>query len=34
MDRHTIDGGGGTSTGGVCNATGIIGQPDARNRPT
>jgi hypothetical protein len=28
-DRHTIDGGGGTSTGGVYSVTGTIGQPDA-----
>lgn len=26
---HTIDGGGGTSTGGVFNVSGTIGQPDA-----
>ncbi|MFN3409757.1 MAG: hypothetical protein ACK45B_12225 [Limisphaerales bacterium] len=26
---HTIDGGGGTSTGGVYRVTGTIGQPDA-----
>lgn len=26
---HTIDGGGGTSTGGVYTVTGTIGQPDA-----
>jgi len=26
---HTIDGGGGTSTGGVYSVTGTIGQPDA-----
>lgn len=29
LDRHTIDGGGGTSTGGVFSVNGTIGQPDA-----
>jgi len=29
IDWHTIDGGGGTSTGGVYSVTGAIGQPDA-----
>ena len=29
IDAHTIDGGGGTSTGGVYSVTGTIGQPDA-----
>ena len=29
FDWHTIDGGGGTSTGGVYSVTGTIGQPDA-----
>lgn len=29
MDWHTIDGGGGTSTGGVYAVSGTIGQPDA-----
>jgi len=29
IDRHTIDGGGGTSTGGPYVLTGTIGQPDA-----
>lgn len=29
IDWHTIDGGGGTSTGGVYTVTGSIGQPDA-----
>ena len=29
LDWHTIDGGGGTSTGGVYSITGTIGQPDA-----
>jgi hypothetical protein len=29
IDWHTIDGGGGTSTGGVYFVTGTIGQPDA-----
>ncbi len=29
IDWHTIDGGGGTSTGGVYAITGTIGQPDA-----
>jgi len=30
IDWHTIDGGGGTSTGGVYSVSGTIGQPDAR----
>jgi len=29
IDWHTIDGGGGTSTGGVYSVGGTIGQPDA-----
>jgi hypothetical protein len=29
IDWHTIDGGGGTSTGGVFAVSGTIGQPDA-----
>jgi hypothetical protein len=29
IDWHTIDGGGGTSTGGVYSLSGTIGQPDA-----
>jgi hypothetical protein len=29
IDWHTIDGGGGTSTGGVYSVSGAIGQPDA-----
>ena len=29
IDWHTIDGGGGRSTGGVYVVTGTIGQPDA-----
>jgi hypothetical protein len=29
IDWHTIDGGGGTSTGGVFTVSGTIGQPDA-----
>src|SRR4051794_26769393 len=29
IDRFTIDGGGGTSTGGVYAVSGTIGQPDA-----
>lgn len=29
IDWHSIDGGGGTSTGGVFSVTGTIGQPDA-----
>jgi hypothetical protein len=29
MDGHTIDGGGGASTGGVYAVTGTIGQPEA-----
>jgi len=31
LDWSTIDGGGGTSTGGVYYVTGTIGQPDASN---
>ena len=29
IDWHTIDGGGGASTGGVYSVSGTIGQPDA-----
>ena len=29
IDWYTIDGGGGTSTGGVFSVSGTIGQPDA-----
>lgn len=29
IDWYTIDGGGGTSTGGIYSVTGTIGQPDA-----
>src|SRR6185503_20124544 len=29
IDWHTIDGGGGTSTGGIYSVSGTIGQPDA-----
>jgi hypothetical protein len=29
LDWHTLDGGGGTSTGGVFTVSGTIGQPDA-----
>ena len=29
IDWHTIDGGGGTSTGGVYSVSGTVGQPDA-----
>ncbi len=29
LERHTIDGGGGTSQGGNYTLTGTIGQPDA-----
>jgi hypothetical protein len=29
IDSHTMDGGGGTSTGGVYSISGTIGQPDA-----
>jgi hypothetical protein len=29
VDWHTIDGGGGTSTGGLYSVSGTIGQPDA-----
>jgi hypothetical protein len=32
IDWHTIDGGGGTSTGGVYSVSGTIGQPDAGSR--
>lgn len=34
IDWHTIDGGGGTSTGGVYSVSGTIGQPDARGLMT
>jgi len=33
INWHTIDGGGGTSTGGVYSVSGTIGQPDARTTP-
>ena len=33
IDWFTVDGGGGTSTGGVYSATGTIGQPDATPQP-
>jgi hypothetical protein len=33
IDWHTIDGGGGTSTGTVYSVTGTIGQPDASVTP-
>ena len=33
IDWHTIDGGGGTSTGGVYSVSGTIGQPDASATP-
>jgi len=33
IDWHTIDGGGGTSTGGVYSISGTIGQPDANTTP-
>ena len=33
VDWHTIDGGGGTSTGGICAVSGTIGQPDAISTP-
>ena len=33
MDWSTIDGGGGTSTGGVYAISGTIGQPDASSTP-
>lgn len=33
IDWYTVDGGGGTSTGGVYSATGTIGQPDASVAP-
>lgn len=33
IDWSTIDGGGGTSTGGVYSVTGTIGQPDASMTP-
>ncbi|MDQ6630360.1 MAG: hypothetical protein M3Y82_01210 [Verrucomicrobiota bacterium] len=32
IDRFTIDGGGGTSTGGVYSVSGTIGQPDANQQ--
>jgi hypothetical protein len=32
IDWHTIDGGGGTSTGGVYSVSGTIGQPDANQQ--
>lgn len=34
IDWHTIDGGGGTSTGGVYSVSGTIGQPDAGSAMT
>ena len=34
IDWHTIDGGGGTSTGGVYTLSGTIGQPDASGPAT
>jgi hypothetical protein len=34
IDWSTIDGGGGTSTGGVYSLSGSIGQPDASNAMT
>src|SRR5437870_13689972 len=33
IDWFTIDGGGGTSTGGVYSLSGTIGQPDANAQP-
>lgn len=33
IDWFTVDGGGGTSTGGVYSVTGTIGQPDASPQP-
>ena len=33
IDWFTIDGGGGTSTGGVYSVSGTIGQPDANQQP-
>ena len=33
IDWHTIDGGGGTSTGGVYSVSGSLGQPDAGAAP-
>ncbi len=33
IDWHTIDGGGGTSTGGVYSVSGTMGQPDASAQP-
>lgn len=33
IDWFTIDGGGGTSTGGVYSVSGTIGQPDASSTP-
>jgi len=34
IDWHTVDGGGGTSTGGVYAVSGTIGQPDAGSTMT
>ena len=33
INWHTIDGGGGTSTGGVFAVSGTVGQPDANAQP-
>lgn len=33
IDWHTIDGGGGTSTGGMYSVAGTIGQPDVSQQP-
>src|SRR2546430_10476182 len=33
IDWFTIDGGGGTSTGGVYSVSGTVGQPDASSQP-
>lgn len=33
IDWHTIDGGGGTSTGGIYSVSGTIGQPDVNAMP-
>jgi len=33
IDWYSVDGGGGTSAGGVYEVTGTAGQPDARNHP-
>src|SRR3954453_3136086 len=33
INWYTIDGGGGTSTGGVYSVSGTIGQPDAGTQP-